>query len=394
MIPKRFDQIVFADVQSLVDNGVPEGRTLEYKRELPGGSDDDKREFLADVSAFANAGGGDIVYGVAEKTAEKGKPDKIVGLPGLEADKEKLRLEDILRNGLDPRVVGIQVDAFDDGKGLHVLVLRVPRSWNSPHMVVFKNWSRFFSRTSAGKYQLDVDEIRAAFAVSQSIPEKLKRLRDDRLAKIIADVTPLPLLKKPRIVLHLVPLSALDPGAIFDVRKAKEIAGRIRPMGMTMPASWRFNFDGFVAYDTGAEQARAYVQIFRTGALEAVESAILGHMRGQRIPVSACEDFILMAIRGYVENLRDLDAGPPIFGMLTLVGVQGYTISYEGRALLVPDLHPIDRDVLTLPDFVIDDFATPVDPLIKPAFDAVWQACGWEGSRCYDATGTKWVGVR
>lgn len=44
---------------------VPESRTLEYKRDLPDPKDrDSKREFLGDVTSFANAQGGDIVYGI------------------------------------------------------------------------------------------------------------------------------------------------------------------------------------------------------------------------------------------------------------------------------------------------------------------------------------------
>ena len=39
------------------------------------------------------------------------------------------------------------------------IIVRVPNSLNRPHMVVFKQWSRFYSRNSAGKYQLDVHEL-------------------------------------------------------------------------------------------------------------------------------------------------------------------------------------------------------------------------------------------
>lgn len=39
---------------------------LDYKRDLPGDKDAEKKEFLADVTSFANAGGGDIVFGIVE----------------------------------------------------------------------------------------------------------------------------------------------------------------------------------------------------------------------------------------------------------------------------------------------------------------------------------------
>jgi predicted HTH transcriptional regulator len=53
-------------LRSLVDDGVAELRSIEYKQELPGNSDQDKRKFLSDVSSFANANGGDLVYGISE----------------------------------------------------------------------------------------------------------------------------------------------------------------------------------------------------------------------------------------------------------------------------------------------------------------------------------------
>ncbi len=61
MINKSFDLIEKADIEALVANEVREGRTLDYKENLPGNSDGDKTEFLADVSSFANASGGYIL---------------------------------------------------------------------------------------------------------------------------------------------------------------------------------------------------------------------------------------------------------------------------------------------------------------------------------------------
>lgn len=57
-------------------NAVSEGRTIDYKRELPGNSDGDKKEFLADVSSFANTSGGDLILGVDENA---GVPIQITG---------------------------------------------------------------------------------------------------------------------------------------------------------------------------------------------------------------------------------------------------------------------------------------------------------------------------
>ena len=59
--------MLVGSVRALVEEHVREGRTLEFKQELPGGSDDAKREFLADASSFANAGAADLIYRIRDE---------------------------------------------------------------------------------------------------------------------------------------------------------------------------------------------------------------------------------------------------------------------------------------------------------------------------------------
>jgi predicted HTH transcriptional regulator len=79
VISKDIGHISEEDLRTLVDNSVVERKTLEYKQSLPGNSGADKKEFLADVSSFANASGGDLVIGVTEDR-ETGTPISIEGL--------------------------------------------------------------------------------------------------------------------------------------------------------------------------------------------------------------------------------------------------------------------------------------------------------------------------
>ena len=99
---KPLDFISEQDLADLVQNGVPETRDLEYKQALPGNSDSGKREFLADVSSLANASGGDLVIGVRE---EEGVAVDVTGVEVRSLDAEKLRLENIIRDGVQPRIL-------------------------------------------------------------------------------------------------------------------------------------------------------------------------------------------------------------------------------------------------------------------------------------------------
>src|SRR3954471_2080728 len=70
MLAQRLDELSFTTIEALVAAGLREGRTLDFKRDPVGGRDEDKREFLADVSAFANTAGGDLLFGVEESGGE------------------------------------------------------------------------------------------------------------------------------------------------------------------------------------------------------------------------------------------------------------------------------------------------------------------------------------
>ena len=77
MLPADFDRIDASHVENLVAAAVPEDRQLEYKQALSIDKDADKKEFLADVSSFANTLGGDFVFGIEEARDENGKPTGI-----------------------------------------------------------------------------------------------------------------------------------------------------------------------------------------------------------------------------------------------------------------------------------------------------------------------------
>ena len=80
----------------LYDGQVPEGKTIDYKAELPGTSDAARKDFLADLSSFANASGGHIVYGMEEA---EGIPTNFLGLSS-DVDQAILRLESMARDGI------------------------------------------------------------------------------------------------------------------------------------------------------------------------------------------------------------------------------------------------------------------------------------------------------
>lgn len=401
MIPKPIGRITKDDLLDLIRDGVAESRTIEYKQRLPGKEAADKEEFVADVSSFANAVGGDLIYGI--EADDEGRPATAPGLEGCNADESKLRLQGVLDSSLEPRIMGIDmvaVDGFDKGP---VLIIRIPRSLSSPHMVAVSSKSRFCTRHSAGKRWLDVHEIREAFALSGTLPERLRSFRAGRIGLLERDDAPATLTMGPLVIMHVIPASALGFGSEVDVPALSRMEhGLPMPMfdreyGLVGPLNHRYNFDGFVTYGrcAGGSRYDSYLQIFRNGAVEAVNAHVLrSHRANDRgyIPCRILEGMVISSLERFLRLEREVGMNPPFFMLLSLIGIRSYQLwggaSYRSQS----EGQPVDRDDLLLPEVVIGEWSQDVQVALRPIFDSIWQAAGWERCRNYDEDG-KWDGM-
>src|SRR4029079_9842290 len=134
--------------------------------------------------------GGHLIIGMAE---DKGVPTELIGLDMDDLDAEKNRLDHIIQNGIQPRLIpGHQIHGVTLNQSSRIaIVIRVRKSLTMPHMVTFKNTSKFYSRNWHGKYQLDVGEIRNLFLMSETAIDTVRNFRTERLSKIIAEETPI-----------------------------------------------------------------------------------------------------------------------------------------------------------------------------------------------------------
>lgn len=396
MIQKVFDDIAKTDIDFLIDNKISEIKTLEYKETLPGSKDGDKKEFLADISSFANASGGDLIYGIKEaknsKCKKTGEPEKVVPLQSITADEAKLQIENLIRTGIAPRI-SVHVKEItgygDDGNGF-VIFVRIPQSFASPHMVIFKNSSRFYCRNSAGKYQLDVQEIRSAFLATDSQADRIRSFLQDRLAKILADETPIELSMPHRIVLHILPLNSFLNQKRFNFDVDYNLKSYFYPIAVNNNCDHRYNLDGFLTYRVSKETNRcsSYCQIFFDGTIEAVCANILYHHSQRQQSVIngiSYERDVVEAIKYYFRGYKMLGVEAPVVISMALLGCKG---AYMETKKIGFDTEPIDRDVAILPEVQTDSLDEEVPTIMKPIFDAVWNACGHPYSYNYTHDGT------
>ncbi|HEY6345294.1 MAG TPA: ATP-binding protein [Bryobacteraceae bacterium] len=382
MIFKPIDQITEADLTALVTDGVSERKTLDYKQQLPDPNDAGKRELLADVSSFANTAGGDLIFGIIESA---GAPTSVPGVEIVDTDQEILRLDSIIRTGLSPRIRH-SPRAVPLANGRYVLLIRSERSWYGPHRVTFKGDSRFWGRTSNGKYELDVTDLRNAFLFANTVTERIAAFRAERVIALQNGQSPVPLADSAKLVMHCIPFESFGARPQYDIF-ALEALERIRPMYWNWRdiSSWgrRINFEGVICIATGGPSS-AYTQVYRNGVIEAVRVGILKSSQNPIIiPSRLYEEALVEYLPACFEILKDLGCSAPVFVGISLIGVRGLKL-WAGP---MSGSEPIDRDVLMLPEILVEDLSAPVGPLLKPTLDLVWNACGHRSSPNFDAAG-------
>jgi hypothetical protein len=383
---KPLSDIQESDLQALL--GEAEGKSIDFKQERVGGGDGDRKEFLYDVSSFANTIGGDLLFGIAETD---GVATSICGLTGVNAEQEIQRLEQMARDGIRPPIAGLASRAIPLASGGFVLVVRIPRSWTPPNQVTYQKAFRFYARDTNGKYPIDVDGLRVAFISTSALGDQLRSFRAERMARLLSGSPPAPLQPGAKIVLHVVPYSTAGTGAPFPL-SAAEADSRFFPTWKdTGGRNVTVTFDGLLATSNAQPlptAQRAYTLVTRTGAVEAVSTLYNFE------PLPELQAQIARHAHRYAHSLNRLDTPPPYAVFASLLGCRGLRLLHDfnpHRALpedlpcgiLVEDQYaPVETIWETLPGTV-----TEAATRLKTTFDHMANAAGLSAAPYFDAAG-------
>jgi hypothetical protein len=398
MIPQDINEITKEDIEKLISSKIQESISLEFKEMLNYESYEERKEFLADITAFANASGGDIVYGIVAKRDQNGNPtgeaERAVGIVLDNWDEVKNSLINIIRNSVQPnipRVTWKKVDGFKKGP---IVIARVLKSWISPHMVVSQKSRRFYTRTSAGKFLMDAQEIRSAFLRTAEREEDIKVFRDTQLASIISGKTPIPMPQGPMFACHFFPFSVIEERIQLDFSDFpsrqdplhRERSDLFKPIGYSEYQFLR-NFDGYLLYSPQSRgKIKSYTQLFRNGAIESVVNCEFKDKGEKLIDIVSYYQDIQKKINIYLQGIKNIGLNLPVVLMLSLINGKGYTyrtnhyIPKRTNGSLYEEQEKIDRDILILPDIIINDYE--IDPVLKlkPLFDILWNAVGYDSA--------------
>lgn len=185
---KSLAELTINDIKWLVDSSIREMSDLEFKafpstvtgKDNPWIKSDGtitrecKETLLKELVAFANAGGGTLVFGVSD---EESRASGITPVPKAEGCAERLKL--ICRDSIEPAIpqIEVQVIPVPEANGAGVIVFRVNGpSPMGPHRS--KVDKEFYVRRNERSEPMTVDEIRR-YSIDlqrrlESVKEKLE----------------------------------------------------------------------------------------------------------------------------------------------------------------------------------------------------------------------------
>lgn len=368
MIDRALEQISASDLAALVAHQVSEGPTLDFKEAFPSPDHRGVRNFLADVTAFANSDGGDLVIGMREDG--NGVAAELVGIDSAGLDEGLRRLDDQLRSLVDPRVpyFRVQTIALEDGRV--ALVMRVGASLIAPHRVTHEGSSRFYRRANRNNFEMGTAELRQAFAASNDLPDRIRALHHKAVEAIEGLDMPCRIQEGPTAVLTIAPLSVL--------REARDIP--VDREHAVLPPLIMGGFDYVIGLDRLIVQvgldmeksgARSWSVNHRLGYLDFAWSIGRVHMDNRIVWPKNFSDGLYDAVRSSTARLREYGIEGPWIVMATLTGVQNFRLSLGDHFLS----NPAWQDPAYLGE-IIDDALQP--DTLQTFVDRFWRLFGVE----------------
>ncbi len=385
------DQIREQHILELIADRALETNIIEYKRETYGNALRDDLEFLADISSLANTSGGDLIIGIP---ATQGVPDEPVPFTG-DFDAEINRLESRARAGLQPRI-SLDSKAVSV-QGGHILILRVARSFNPPHRIIRENSNRFWARSTAGKYEPNVDQLRELFTLAPRIADRTREFRATRLARLASADAPVPLMHNDILVLHVVPFSAFDRDPPLPMAKLERDYTSFHPIGSRQSQELKINFDGLLTMSNGNRAAnveRAYVQLFRGGIVEAVDGLYVRSSGQPLIPIVEVDRSITGHAVRLMRDLAVIGIEPPYAVLVSLLTAERarFNFAHPGDGAWYDRMGSYtDRPQYAFSEVIFD--AVPADiqacaQTMRPLLNQLAQSGGMAESASFRSDGT------
>lgn len=395
------ETITKGDLESLIGTA-PERKRREYKRELPGGGDS-RKEFVADLSAFANSEGGDIFFGISEDR-QSHTPASIQGVAVNDAESQIAVLENVLRDSVRPRLprLAFHIVRLYNDRG--VLVIRVGESYLKPHQSMLDH--RFYARNTNGKYILEVSELADIVSRRESLPTRMRQFRRDRVSMIrtLPEDMPSPIDAESKLVVHYMPEQSFGRFDVVDVGRLADPAFRNKiravPVNNVNGLSYRPNIDGFMYMNGRSDtEFKWYTQIFCDGTVEFVNGITFMNRisKGREFHPNWVEQDLFCSFLFVQQVYETLGIQGRVSIFASAVGIRDHTITLgEGRLSLALAFtghsSTIGRDPALFNEVTVDSMQEDEKLSLRPIADQLSRAAGLSHALSYE--NGQYVGYR
>lgn len=166
-------------IDDAVAQGIAEGDELDWKRQLPPEKEFRNSGVVSDIAAFANAGGGILVFGVTDTDAvADGRHDAGELTEGYERT-----IRQVTMAAITPPVFGVQAIAIPSTTATRAVALVIPASPDGPHLVYRNDQFGAPLRTGADTLWMKERQLEAAyrsrFDGERRGAQALKQIYDD-----------------------------------------------------------------------------------------------------------------------------------------------------------------------------------------------------------------------
>ncbi len=408
---KPIDKITFDDVKNLVDSGQIEAETLEFKAEFPKADEGGKSDIAKDLTAFANAQGGDIIYGVKENRSgegDKGKGYEICGVEKNQIDGFLQRLGHIAKDRCSPPLKSYEISPPIDIPGSpdrKLLVVRVWLSLAGPHSS--ERTLPVYVRGINSNDPINISQLREIMDFQTTLADRAAAWRAARIEKLnrgwfprgigmsyidysagerCGNWTP----GKPLFVAHLMPLHGFRREPLINIPAVARDGVRfpvlfcnsqydILPVRDGILYYFRYIRSPFFSREqiTGSQDRQSdfptlsYTMLFRNGSVEIASANILGMRNPQFLrtdlfgtgapgPFSVCQNCLA--------KLDDLKVAPPLLVGFCLSGVKDFWLSIGNK--------PIAEAPIISPDYWMDGYNSDLPGFFNNFLDIVANAAG------------------
>jgi len=392
---RELDEVSDTDIHSLIVERRAEDTRLEYKMDLPGKTPADRAEFAKDVTALANAEGGDIVFGMA---STKGIASALKPIDNALIDDTKNRLHQILDNGVIPRVPRVKMQPIEVETGKCVLIVRVPQSHLGPHQVTVEQSYKFHGRNSTGTYVMEVDELRDRILRQASFVEQVREFRRARVGLIKDRPVDMPteIKYERKLIMHFLPEETFARVGDVDVAQLVLQQDKLQyvmahtPVQSAHGMDRRTNIDGVLFMSPGSSAAFGwYVQVFGDGSVEFVDGFAFFNAENEPVMYPAAVEHDLFGGYQFASRvLRTLGITGRVYVATSALGVRDLSLRVRYRRLpsLAADGRTnIGRDPAFFNEVLVEDIqATQADEALFPVVAQLWRACGFEKPLSYN----------